>query len=139
MSKTRWFVVSIGKLINKEDFNRFSFIAPSYAKKIIGINVFSPELANQKPLHEDIHLSLLINNEEKIIVSKSFSLGFGLADDNLQVGKMLEINEEIKKGERISGYVERLCFTDRIPPFEVKLHFKCEEHSEQLPVNNKKN
>ncbi|MFA6925055.1 MAG: hypothetical protein WC223_12490, partial [Bacteroidales bacterium] len=92
--------------------------------------VFSPELANQPPAHGDVNVSVMINNEAKIPVCGSFSLGFNSVDDNIQAGKMLEINEEINKGERISGYIEKLYSRDPATPTEIKLHFKCESDEE---------
>jgi len=128
--RTRWHIVNLGKLRQKGTVIRFSFVVPSYAKQLIGLYVFSPEMANLEPKNEDIQLSLLVNNEAQIPVAHSFSLGMNCIDDNILIGQVLKLNAPINKGERISGYVEKLSIPIREEYIEVKLYLKFEEYED---------
>ena len=128
--RTQWFVYNAGQISCNDEIKRFSFVAPSYAKKLVGLYVFSPDLANQAPKFEDIQLSLLINNEAQISVCHSFSLGMNCIDENLLVGQMLKLDAPIIKGERISGYIEKLKGSTNWDTAEIKLHLKFEVYED---------
>ena len=124
--KTQFSIKSIGKLANAGEVMRFSFVAPTFAKRLIGLYVFSPEVANLPPTKENVQVSLLVNNEAQIPVCASFSLGMNSIDENILVGQMLKLNAPIIRGERISGYVELLNRPPEFDSIEVKLHLKYE-------------
>lgn len=124
--RSGWYVYNAGLSKNKGDIIRFSFVAPSYMKRLIGVYVFSPELACYPPSSADVHVSVLINNEAQIPVCKTFSLGMNYSDENVLSEQLILLNVLLTKGERISGFIERLSLESRADPIQIKLHFKYE-------------
>ena len=124
--KTRWIVYNLGNLGHGGDVIKFSYVAPSYVKRFLALNVFCPQLANTLPTQEDIQLSLLVNNEAQIPVCCTFSLGMNSIDDNTLVGQLLILDTLINVGERISGYAEKLTESRIIDNYDIKLHILCE-------------
>ena len=123
--KTQWFVIGLGRLSHKNKVIKFSFIPPSYAKKLIGITVFSPEVAYKVPFNEVINLSLMVNNEAQVVLCRSFSLGYCIENENNSSRIMTALITPIFKGERINGYIEMID-TMREESIEIKLHLKYE-------------
>ena len=124
--KTRWIVYELGRLGHIGDVIKFSYVAPSYAKRFLAFNVFCPQLAATPPTQEDVQISILVNNEAQIPVCCTFSLGINNIDNNTHFGKPLVLDTPINKGERISGYVEKLTNSFGVDNPVIKLHILCE-------------
>jgi len=124
--KTRWVVYNLGSFSTVGEVIKFAYVAPSYVKRLLALNVYCPQLANMPPLKEDVQVSVLVNNEAQIPVCSTFSLGMNNTDENIEAGRPLPLDIPINKGEYISGYVEKLNISGGIGLTEIKLHILCE-------------
>lgn len=113
-------IIEAGRLELEGEFIRFKYKIPSYAKKLIGVFPFSEQLCSQTGDFTEVILSLSINNEETVVVCEPFTLGYR-GRINKFPPRMKSLNEELKSGQYITGYVE--CINEHFKaPFDVKVY-----------------